>query len=220
VSGVIISIVLADDHELLRDGLLRLLESELDLRVVGEAADGNAAVELARALAPDIVVMDVDMPGGNGIIATQQLRRECPRTRVVALSIHADPRIVMQMLRAGADGYLTKDCAFAELVGAIRQIAGGNRFIGSRVSTPVIARFLAGEDPGGDDLLAALTPREKETLQLIADGLGTRQIAERLHISIKTVETHRAHLQQKVNTSSVAELTKLALRTGLTTLGD
>jgi len=218
MSSVLISVLLVDDHELLRRGLQRLLEQERDLRLVGEAADGPAAAAAARELSPDIVVMDVDMPGGNGIVATGQIRRDCPRTRVVALSIHTAEQVVMQMLRAGADGYLPKDCAFDELIHAIRLVTAGRKYLSPRIVSPAIERLLAGDDPRDRDLLAALTPREREILSLIAGGLGTRRIAERLFISVKTVETHRSHIMEKTEIRSVAGLTKLAVLAGLSAL--
>ena len=218
MSGIVTTILLADDHALLRAGLRRLLEEERDLHVVGEAGGGDDAVRLACELAPDVVVMDVDMPGGNGILATEWIRRRWPATQVVALSVHEQESVVLQMLRAGAAGFLPKDCAFTELVHAVRLAAAGQRYLSPRIVSPAISRLLAGQDPRDDDLLAVLTPREREVLALIADGLGTRDIADRLCISIKTVETHRAHIMEKTERRSVAELTKLAILTGLSSL--
>ncbi len=218
MTPAVISILLVDDHVLLRDGLRRLLAEERDLRVVGEADSGPAAVARARELSPHVVVMDVDMPGGNGIVATETILHERPGTRVLGLSIHDQEPVILQMLRAGARGFLPKDCAFGELVHAVRVIAAGETYLSPRIVSPAIKRLLTGRDPRDGDLLAALTPREREVLSLIADGLGTRAIAERLCISVKTVETHRAHIMEKTRRRSVAGLTKLAVAAGLSSL--
>jgi DNA-binding NarL/FixJ family response regulator len=212
---VSLRILLVDDHALLREGLRAILSRESGLEVVGEAGDGHAAVELARALEPDVVLMDVGMPGLNGIDATHRIKAECPHARVIALSTHSDRRYVRGMLEAGAAGYVLKVSAYDELREAVRAVAAGRVYL----SAPIAER-LAGEPvppvAGGPE--SALAPREREVLQLVAEGHRSPEIAERLHISTLTVETHRRNLMQKLGLHSVAELTRYAIREGITHL--
>jgi DNA-binding NarL/FixJ family response regulator len=214
-----IKVLLADDHRVFREGLRALLEKSADILVVGEAENGRAAVRLTRDLGPDVIVMDVSMPDLNGIEATRQISSRLPNTKVVALSMHADRRYVTEMLKAGARGYLLKDCTCEELVLAIRTTAAGKTYLSPAVADEVVKAFLsqAPELDGGTDGMA-LTNRQREVLQLLAEGHTTRQIALRLHVSIKTVETHRHQIMDKLNIHSVAELTKYAVREGLTSL--
>jgi DNA-binding NarL/FixJ family response regulator len=214
-----IKVLLADDHRVFREGLRALLEKSADIRVVGEAENGRAAVRLTRDLAPDVIVMDVSMPELNGIEATRQISSRLPSTKVVALSMHADRRFVTEMLKAGARGYLLKDCTCEELVTAIRTTAAGKTYLSPAVADEVVKAYLsqAPESDSGPDG-TALTDRQREVLQLLAEGHTTRQIALRLHVSIKTVETHRHQIMDKLNIHSVAELTKYAVREGLTSL--
>src|SRR6056297_1479778 len=213
-----IRIILADDHKITRDGLRALLERQSDMRVVGEAANGREAVRLAMDLAPDVVVMDISMPELNGIEATRQIRGVLPDTKVIALSMYADRRYVVGMLKAGVSGYLLKNCAFDELVSAIEAVTNNESFLSPRIADTVMKDYthiLEQDETAG---VSALSAREREVLQLVAEGLSTRQIAERIHVSVKTVETHRQQIMKKLNAKSVAELTKIALREGLTAL--
>jgi two-component system, NarL family, response regulator NreC len=211
-----IKIILADDHKIVRQGLRTLLEQESDLEVMAEAVDGRMAVRLARELSPQVVIMDVSMPDLNGIEATRQVLAECPGVKVIALSMHADRRFVMNMLKAGASGYLLKDSAFEELAKAIRMVLANKIYLSTEIANVVVKDYLQG---GGDEsVFSVLTPREREVLQLMAEGKSSRQIADHLNISIKTVETHRMQIQHKLEIYSVAELTKYAIREGLSSL--
>jgi len=213
---VAIKIILADDHKIVRQGLRTMLESEADIEVIGEADDGRMAVRLARELSPQVIIMDVGMPDLNGIEATRQVLAESPGIKVIGLSMHCDRRFVMNMLKAGASGYLLKDSAFEELAGAIRMVLGGKVYLSTEIANIVVKDYLQG---GGDEsVFSVLTPREREVLQLMAEGKSSRQIADHLIISIKTVETHRMQIMHKLQIFSVAELTKYAIREGLSSL--
>jgi len=212
------TVLLADDHEMVREGLRALLEKEDDLEVVGEAENGRRAVRLARDLAPDIVVMDVSMPDLNGMEATRQVSRRCPQTQVIALSVHADPRFVTEMLRAGADGYVLKDCAFEDLARGIRAVVAGETYLSPRVAGAVVEGHVRAPATEARPTGSVLTPREREVLQLLSEGHGTKQIARRLHVSTKTIDTHRQHIMDKLDVHNVADLTKYAVREGLTSL--
>ena len=212
-----IRILLADDHKIVRQGLRTLLEQEPDMEVVAEAEDGRIAVRLARELAPQVVIMDVGMPDLNGIEATRQVLADTPGLKVIALSMHSDRRFVVNMLKAGASGYLLKDSAFEELAAAIRVVMLNKTYLSPGVSDIVIKDYVQG--PREDSsVFSVLTPREREVLQLMAEGKSTKQIADRLHVSIKTIETHRQQIMTKLGIHSVAELTKYAVREGLSSL--
>ncbi len=213
-----VRVLLADDHRLMRAGLRGLLVAEEGFDVVGEAGDGREAVALARDLVPDVVVMDVGMPDLNGIEATRRILSERPAIRVVALSMHADRRFVGEMMRAGAMAYLAKDCAYEELVTAIRAVTSGEVYLGRTVSTDVIRDWIQGLPEGSGSPGGRLTAREREILQRVAEGRTTKEIAFQLGVSVKTVETHRQQVMEKLGLHSVAELTKYAIREGLTGL--
>jgi two-component system NarL family response regulator len=212
-----IRVLLVDDHELMREGLRAILARERELEVVGEAAGGREAVALAAALRPDVVIMDVAMKDMNGIEATRQIRAGRHAARVVALSSHADRRYVAAILEAGASGYVLKANAYDELLRAVHAVAKGKGYVCADVASGVIeAAARSGAAPGS--VFARLGPREREVLQLLAEGLSSPQIARRLHVATTTVESHRRNLMGKLGLHSVAELTKYAVREGLTSL--
>ncbi|HZT39638.1 MAG TPA: response regulator transcription factor [Bryobacteraceae bacterium] len=211
-----IRILLADDHRVMRSGLKLLLEREPDLRVVGEASDGRETVAMAERENPDVVVMDIAMPAMNGIEATRQIVARNPDTAVAILSMHSDESYVIRSLKAGAKAYLLKDSAEADLIAAIRAITDGKSFF-----SPAISRLLKEEyvrelhDRGVEDTYDLLTTREREILQLIAEGRTNKEIANLLNLSLYTVETHRTHILQKLNLHSVPELILYAVRKGI-----
>jgi DNA-binding NarL/FixJ family response regulator len=214
-----IRVLIADDHKIMLAGLRSLLEKQTDFDVVAEAENGRKAVQVAQEKKPDVVVMDVSMPDLNGIEATKQIIESLPETNVIALSMHSDKRFVMGMLRAGASGYLLKDCASQELATAIRQVAGGKKYLSPEITGVVIDDFLLGAQiEEAATATSLLSPREREVLQLIAEGWSTKQIASHLYVSIKTIETHRRQLMKKLNLHNIADLTKYAIREGLTSI--
>ena len=214
-----IRVLIADDHKIMLAGLRSLLEKQTDFDVVAEAENGRKAVQMAQEKKPDVVVMDVSMPDLNGIEATTQIVESLPGTRVIALSMHSDKRFVMGMLRAGASGYLLKDCASQELANAIHQVAGGRKYLSPEITGVVIDDFLLGASSGEvATATSLLSAREREVLQLIAEGWSTKQIASHLYVSIKTIETHRRQIMKKLDLHSIADLTKYAIREGLTSI--
>jgi len=209
-----IRIVLADDHTLVRAGIRKVLESMDDVAVVGEAADGRAVLTLTEQLHPDVVLMDIAMPGLGGLEATAQLGKISPRTRVLILSMHQQEEYVRQALCHGAAGYLLKDAAPAELQVAIEAVLRGQTYLSPAVSKGVLSDYvqrLRGDAPAS----AQLSPRQREVLTLIAQGCSTKDIARRLNLSVKTVDTHRSQLMKQLDIHEVAGLVRYALRTGL-----
>ena len=214
-----IRVLIADDHKIMLAGLRSLLEKQTAFEVVGEAENGRKAVQMTVEKKPDVVVMDVSMPDLNGIEATAQIIESQPETRVIALSMHSDKRFVMGMLRAGASGYLLKDCASQELATAIVQVAAGKKYLSPEITGVVIDDFLLGGTSEGDTpVTSVLSAREREVLQLIAEGWSTKQIASHLYVSIKTIETHRRQIMKKLDLHTIADLTKYAIREGLTSV--
>ncbi|MHB9133628.1 MAG: response regulator [Armatimonadota bacterium] len=211
-------IALVDDHQILRQGLRVLLERQPDFRVAGEAANGREAVQLVRELAPDMVIMDVAMPELNGVDATRQIMSAMPTTKVIALSMHADKGIVQDILRAGASGYLLKESAYEELVSAIRVTLTGQIYMSQKIMSLMMKDYVLRLDDRQVRKSSLLSPREREIWQLLAEGHSNLDIADRLHLSVRTVETHRKNLMEKLGVSSVAELTKIAIREGLVSL--
>jgi DNA-binding NarL/FixJ family response regulator len=210
-----VRILLADDHALVRKGFCALLAAIPDFEVVGEAANGREALQLIRALAPCVVLMDISMPELNGLDATAQARREMPNLKVIMVSMHATEAHVTAALSAGAAGYLFKDADADELEKAIRTVMGGQRYL-----CPSVSRYVDENDPDMERLAPAepaesLSPRQRQVLQMIAEGGSTRDMAVRLHLSVKTIETHRAQLMQRLDIFDVAGLTRHALRIGL-----
>ena len=210
-------ILLADDHSIIRDGLRLLLDKEEGMMVVGEAANGREALELAGRLHPDVVIMDITMPGMNGIEATRQILADSPAVKIIALSVHTDNQYVAQMIRAGASGYLPKSCAFQELALAIRTVLAQKTYLSPTVVDSVV-QYLQSTPSAEATAESLLTAREREVLQLLAEGKSTKDIASVLHVSERTVETHRQNLMAKLNLHSIAELTKYAISQGLTSI--
>jgi DNA-binding NarL/FixJ family response regulator len=210
-----IKILLADDHKIVFDSLKSLLDRQPDMEVVGGAENGRVAVEQVHELKPDVVIMDVTMPNLNGIEATRQITGQYPEIKVVALSMHADKQFVTGILSAGASGYLTKNCSFDELVKAVRLVAENKKYLCPDVTGIVIEESLSGASDKGSSATDLLTSREREILQLLAEGKTIKQIAEQLFLSIKTIYTHRDQIMKKLHVENMAELTKLALRDGL-----
>lgn len=211
-----IRIILADDHAMMREGLRAILETELGYSVIAQAGNGRDTVALVKEHRPDLVIMDISMPDMNGIEATRQVMQEMPRTKVIALSMHTDKRFVGEMLQAGAAGYILKQGAMDELQQAIQTVLAGKAYISPEVAGTVVQDYVAmrRESEGG----AELTAKEREVLQLIAEGLSTKEIAQKLSVSVPTIETHRSHIMTKLGLHTVAELTKYAIRKGLTSL--
>lgn len=216
-----INIVLVDDHQILRDGLKSILEDEDDLMVVGEADNGREALRLVRQVKPDIVVMDVSMPDINGIEATSQIMEECPGCKVLALSMHRDPRFITGMLEAGAKGYMLKDCASDELVSVIRTLSAGSFYVTPGVADVVIKGFL-GKLGGGDKKPpgSVLSPREREVLKLLVGGLSTKEISDRICVGIKTVEAHRRNIMEKLEIGNLVDLIRYAIVEGITSIDE
>jgi len=211
-----ISIIVVDDHKLFRRGVISLLHHEPDLTVVGECENGGQAVQMSRELLPDVVLMDISLPELNGMEATRQITGAAPDIRVIALSMHDGEEYVQQMMTAGATGYVLKSAGVKTLVDAIHSVSRGNSFLCPNIAGIVIDGYLRNKACGGSP--AQLTYREREVLKCLAGGYSTKQIAETLQVAPKTVESHRRQIMQKLNIFSVAQLTKYALREGLTTL--
>ena len=211
-----IKVVIADDHAIVRHGLIRLIQNEDDMDVVAQAEDGIAVVQAVREYRPDVVVMDISMPQLNGIEAARQIINEMPNVKVIALSMHSSKRFIMEMFRAGACGYLLKDCASDELVEAIRIVSQGKTYVSPSISDIVVENYVLENNQFEDSAFSVLTQREREVLQLLSEGKTTKQIARSLFISPKTVEAHRLRVMGKLNIDSVARLTKYAIQEGLT----
>jgi two-component system, NarL family, response regulator NreC len=211
-----IRILLADDHQLMRSGIRLMLERESDLSVVGEASDGREAVALAKSLRPDVVVMDIGMANLNGIEAAQQVTQNRPEVAIVMLSMHSDEGYVLRALKAGARGYLLKDSAEADLIKAVHAVAAGKSFFSPAVSKVLLDDYVRKlKRSGADDAYDLLTPREREVLQLVAEGKSNKDIANLLNLSVYTVESHRSNLMEKLNLRGLPELILYAVRKGI-----
>ncbi len=211
-----IRVIIADDHAIVREGVRMILAKEPDIEVVGEAGDGRQAIDLVGKLRPHVVIMDLTMPGMGGIEATKQVKEHHPAVNVLALTMHEDESYVFQLLRAGASGYVLKRAAAQDLVQAVRAAATGEAFLYPSVARKVVEDYLKRVEQGeGRERYDGLTDREKEILTQIAQGLANQQIAEKLYISIKTVQTHRAHILEKLGLHDRTELVRYAIRKGL-----
>jgi DNA-binding NarL/FixJ family response regulator len=211
-----VRILIVDDHQIIRDGLRALLEQQPGYSVVGEASDGREALDLAQRQTADVCIMDVSMPGLNGIDATARLAALQPGLKIIGLSMHSDPPTVSRMLDAGADGYVPKDSAFEEITQAVSSVMKNDYYLGASLASEVVKHYRGqGQKRAGRP---RLTPREREVLQLIAEGQKTTRIAALLGVSVKTVESHRKNIMRKLDLHTIADLTKYALREGLTTL--
>lgn len=213
-----VSVLVADDHKMMRDGLVSQFQDYDEFRVVGQAADGLAAIKMVRDINPDVVVMDMTMPKLNGIGAARKIKARNLPTRVVGLSMHADERFVAGVLEAGALAYVHKMDGFEELIKAVRKAMANQIYVSPTIAEVVMHDYVGRLQRPHGEADPELTPRKKEILQLLAEGHSTREISELLHLSVNTVETHRNHIKKKLGLSSVADLVKYALREGLTTL--
>lgn len=218
IADMVIRVLLVDDHRILRKGLQALLEREEDFKVVAEASNGREAVKLAKTKRPHVVIMDIGMSDLNGLEATRQIMVETRNVKVLALSMHSDSRFVRAMLQGGASGYLLKDVAFEELADAIRTVVANRIYLGSGISDVVVKDYLRHLPAQESTKEGILTLREREVLQLLAEGKCTKELGQLLFISVKTVETHRKRIMDKLDLHTIAELTKYALREGLTSL--
>lgn len=215
---MIIKILLADDHQIMREGLRALIEKKPGMELVGEAENGRTAIKLTHRLRPDVIVMDINMPDLNGIEATRQITAELPDTKIIIFSMHTDFQFVTGALKAGVSGYLQKDSAFEELTQAIHTVMSNQVYLSPKIAGDVVKDYVAKLITDESDKPTILTMREREVVQLYAEGYSTKHISNRLHISIKTVETHRRRIMEKLGINSIAELTKFAIRDGLTSL--
>ncbi len=211
-------VLLVDDHGIMREGLRALLDRQDGITVVGEAADGPSALALARRLRPDVVILDIGLPGLSGIEVATRIADELPRTRTVALSKHHDRRFVARMIKAGAAAYLIKECAFDELTAAIATVMRGRKYLGAGIAGTVIDLLHEVDEP--ESVLAGLTDREREVFQLLAEGRTAKEIAGAIGVSVKTVDSHRHHVMEKLQIESVADLTRIAIREGAVPLED
>jgi DNA-binding NarL/FixJ family response regulator len=212
-----ITVFLADDHTIVRDGLRYLLEAHDNIKVIGEASNGRDAVKKVKNLQPNIVIMDIVMADLNGIEATEQICRECPSTRVVMLSMQSSSESILRSLKAGASGYLLKESAGRELINAIYTVNSGQRYLSTKVSDQMAGAYLE-QTQGIQDPLSVLSQREREVLQLVVEGQTSAEIAEKLFLSVKTIETYRSRLMQKIGIKNIPGLIKFAIQHGLTSL--
>lgn len=213
-----IKILLADDHKIMREGLRILIDKQPDMEVVAEAENGLKAIQLVKELLPDVVIMDVTMTDLNGIEATRQITAEFPDVKVLALSMHSHKQFITRILSAGASGYMLKDCAFEELIHAIHASVEKKSYLSPSIAGIVITEYLCNLSDNESSTYSLITPREREVLQFLAEGKTTKQIASCLYMSVKTVESHRRRIMDKLNIHSIAKLTKYAIIEGITPL--
>ena len=213
-----IKVLIADDHKLLIDGLRPLLDKQGDIEVVGVAKDGLEATELARSLIPDIILLDISMPRQNGIDAARNILRDLPDTRIIMLSMHADRKFIQASLKIGARGYILKESAAREVIEAVKQVQRGELFFSESVREMVLHDYVELMRDNDDSDASPLSGREREVLQILAEGKSTKDAADILNVSVKTIESHRKQIMDKLDLHSIAELTKYAIREGLTPL--
>jgi two-component system response regulator NreC len=213
-----IKVLLADDHKMTREGLRSLLQDLTDVEVVAEAQTGLETIRLAKLHLPDMIIMDVAMPELNGIEATRRVLNECPGVKVIGLSMHSERQLVLRMLRTGASAYLLKNCGFHELAEAIRIVHQGGTYLTPAISNVLLEEITSIEQGGNDSESNGLTPREREVLQLIAEAKTSKEIAAHLNISEKTVHSHRKKIMEKLKAKNIAELTRIAIRNGISSL--
>ncbi|MBN2314033.1 MAG: response regulator transcription factor [Sedimentisphaerales bacterium] len=209
-------VLIAEDHGVVRQGLRALIEEEQDIEVVGEAEDGLEVMELAEQSLPDVILMDITMPNLNGVEATRFILENHPNIRIIALSVHFDKHFVMEMLRAGASGYVLKSYLFDEVLRALKTVAAGQHYLSPKITEVVLDDYIPLISKTEKSSKEHLTARERQVVQLLAEGKSTKQIARQLHVSPKTVDSNRRQVMKKLGISSVAELTKYAIREGLT----
>ncbi len=207
-------VLIADDHQLFREGLVNLISSAPDIDVIAEAKDGKEATEQARKMKPDVVLIDIGMPQMNGIEATRIIKKENPKMKVIAVSMHSDRQFVKGVLEAGADGYLLKNCTYRQLIDAIQSVISGKKYLSDDITEMVIQGYLE-PDEANPDGQSDLSEREMEVLKLYAEGKSTREISEKLFISVKTVGTHKQHIFEKLGLKSNADMVKYAIKEGL-----
>jgi len=210
-----IKVLIADDHTILRQGIKALLDNQAEIEVIGEAKDGREALTLIERLLPDVILMDIAMPGLNGLEATRRIKKKFPKIKVLVLTMYTNEEYVFQILNAGANGYLVKETAFQDLISAIRAVYRDEAFMSPSISKKVINRYMQRVRETNNTTGDILTTREREILQLIAEGSSSKKIAEALFISPKTVETHRTHIMDKLNIHNRTDLVKYAIRTGI-----
>lgn len=213
-----IKVLLSDDHKIVRDGLRSLIVKCPEMEVVGEADNGRTTIQLARELEPDVVIMDISMPDLNGIDATHQIVADVPGVKVIALSMHSDKRFVVGMFKAGAAGYLLKDCAFDELEQAVKTVLADHTYLSPKIATVVIKDYVPQISKEDTSAFSVLSVREREVLQLLAEGKSTKDIAADLFLSVKTIETYRQRIMDRLEIHNLADLVKFAIREGLTSL--
>jgi DNA-binding NarL/FixJ family response regulator len=213
-----IRVLLVDDHKIVREGLRNLLDRRSGIHVVGEASDGISAVSQAEKLSPHVVIMDISMPGMNGLEAMKRIRATNAETKIIILSMHADRRFVLETLKSGALGYLLKDSAFEELAQCITSVMMNQAYLSSTITDIVVKDYISSVKSEEDTSSSLFSPREREVLQHLAEGRSTKEIASMLSVSIKTIETHRKHIMDKLDIHNLADLTKYAIREGITSL--
>lgn len=213
-----ITVVVAEDHTIVRKGICSLIDGKADIQVVGEAEDGREAIDKVTALLPDVVIMDIAMPHLNGLEATRQIKKMFPQIKILALTMYTNEEYILQILQAGASGYVIKQAAPAELISAIHAVYRGDSFLSPSISKTIIDEYLRHTTPNVPAEHEKLTDREREVLQLIAEGCSNRDIANKLQVSIKTVGVHRTNLMEKLEIHNVTDLVKYALRKGIISL--